>query len=338
MIAGEGTQVIGRSARDIYEFVLDFERYKKADLKIEAVHSTVWRGEQAEVHYSGRFRGLPTPSVRHVVSVQPYRRIDVRSKPGTLAHLVSRFHGIFTLEQLGGGATRVYHREELEFAAPFKWFIEPLLRSWLEADTPQEVERLKMLLEAGLDVDADRKASWPVESLRVRGNFPAGEIGAHDGHGRLRNEEGDPPDAHSDDPHRLRGVKRLEMRTACEQFADKIADAVRRGGAFSVVERKGHPDARTVVVGGTITSYVKGNQLRKIRYLRSLVSTSGATAFDATVEFRSGGDDRLLGTMHVDKDSWPGAPPGKGIAAAGDIMTGPAETVASALVTAERGK
>jgi hypothetical protein len=57
VIAGEGTQLIHRPAKDIYEFVLDFEKYKLADLKIGRVHSVTWHGDHAEVRYSGRFRG-----------------------------------------------------------------------------------------------------------------------------------------------------------------------------------------------------------------------------------------------------------------------------------------
>ena len=148
MIAGEGTQLIRCSARDIYEFVLDPEKYKTADLKIRTVHSVIWDGDQAEIHYSGRFRGVPTPAVRQIISVEPYRRIDVRSKPGTLADFVSRFHGVFTFEELDDGVTRVFHREALVFRRPLAWFMEPLLRRWLERDTPQEVLRLKTLLEA----------------------------------------------------------------------------------------------------------------------------------------------------------------------------------------------
>ena len=148
MIAGEGTEVIHRPAKAIYEFVLDFDKYRKADHKIRAVHSVSWHGHRAEVHYSGRFRGLPTPSVRQIITVEPYRRIDVRSKPGTIAHFMSRFHGIFTFEELGEGMTRVFHREELVFRRPLGWFLEPPLRAWLENDTPQEVLRLKALLEA----------------------------------------------------------------------------------------------------------------------------------------------------------------------------------------------
>lgn len=147
MIAGEGTVVVQRDARSIYEFILDFDEYKRADHKIGTVYSVTWRGAEAEVCYAGRLRGFPTPAVRQIVSVEPHRRIEVRSKPGTLAHSISRFHGLFTLEELTDGATRLFHREELEFAPPLRWLLEPLLKSWLEADTPEEVLRLKELVE-----------------------------------------------------------------------------------------------------------------------------------------------------------------------------------------------
>ena len=147
MIAGEGSQLIHRPARDIYEFILDFEQYKKADLKIGTVHSITWHGDQAEIHYSGCFRGVATPAVRQLVTVQPYGRIDVRSKPGTFAHFMSRFHGSFTFEALSDDVTRVFHREELVFRPPLKWIVEPLLGPWLVNDTAQEVLRLKALLE-----------------------------------------------------------------------------------------------------------------------------------------------------------------------------------------------
>ena len=150
MIAGEGTQIIRRPANEIFEFVLDPETYKKADLKIGTVHSLTWHGGQAEIHYSGRFRGLPTPSVRQLIKPQPYSRIDVLSKPGTAAHFMSRFHGTFTFEDLGNGTTAVFHREELVFRPPLNLLLEPLLRSWLENDTPQEVLRLKTILEESL--------------------------------------------------------------------------------------------------------------------------------------------------------------------------------------------
>ena len=148
MIAGEGTQVIRRSAKDIFDFILDLEQYRKADTKIDRVYSVQWESDSAEIRYSGRFRGLSTPAVRQVITIDRYRRIDVRSKPGTLAHLFAPFHGLFILEELGDGTTKVFHREAIDSPAPIKWLIEPLLRRWLEEDTPAEMVRLKRLLEA----------------------------------------------------------------------------------------------------------------------------------------------------------------------------------------------
>jgi len=149
MIAGEGTALIRRPAKAIYEFVLDLERYKQADTKIGTVHCVTWDGDRGEILYSGRFRGLPTPAVRQTITAAPYRRIDVRSIPGTLAHAMSGFHGLFTFDELADHTTRVFHREELVFRGPLRWVVEPLLRDWLAADTAEEVGRMKTLLEAG---------------------------------------------------------------------------------------------------------------------------------------------------------------------------------------------
>ena len=152
MIAGEGTQIICRPAKDIYEFILDLQRYRKADTKIGRVHSVQWHGQTAEIRYAGRFRGWPTPVVRQVITAEAYRRIDIRSKPGTLAHRIAPFHGLFILEPLDDATTRVFHREALDPPAPFKWLLEPLLGRWLADDTPAEVLRMKQLLEAGESV------------------------------------------------------------------------------------------------------------------------------------------------------------------------------------------
>ena len=149
MISGEGVQVIRRSAKDIFEFVVDFDRYRQADHKIGVVHAVTWHGDQGEVSYSARFRGLPTPAVRQIITVQPFQRIDVRSTPGTAAHFMGPFHGLFTFEEIEAGVTRVFHREELRLRAPVKWIGEPFLRSWLARDVPGEVLRLKHLLEGG---------------------------------------------------------------------------------------------------------------------------------------------------------------------------------------------
>ena len=147
VIAGEATQLIHRPAKDIYDFVLDLDSYKKADTKIAEVFSVRWSGDQVEILYRGVLRGIPSPPAVQIATVQPGRRIDVRSKPGTLAHWMVGFHGVFTFEELAGGATRVFHREEFTFRAPFKWIAEPYLAAWLAEDTRQEMVRMKALLE-----------------------------------------------------------------------------------------------------------------------------------------------------------------------------------------------
>ena len=120
MITGEGTQVVRRAPKDIYDFILDPERYKRADTKIGRVYSLEWHGDQAEICYRGRFRGLPTPAVRQIISVEPHRRIDIRSKPGTFANYAAPFHGLFILEALDDGTTKVFHREALDPRLPFR--------------------------------------------------------------------------------------------------------------------------------------------------------------------------------------------------------------------------
>jgi hypothetical protein len=148
VIAGEGTAVVRCSPREAYAFVLDLERYRLADHKIGTVHSVTWHGEhEAEVCYSGRFRGWTTPAVRQTVTVEPYRRIDVRSKPGTLAHAMSEFHGSFVFDEQPDGTTRIFHREEIVFHPALAWLMESLLGDWLARDTPEEVARMKVMLE-----------------------------------------------------------------------------------------------------------------------------------------------------------------------------------------------
>lgn len=148
MIAGESTQIIQRPAKDIYEFILNPEQYKRADTKIGHVYSLDWHGHLGEVRYSGRFRGVRTPAVRQIISVELHRRIDFRSKPGSFAHFAAPFHGFFVLEPVDATSTKVFHREALDPRIPFKWLMERWLGRWLAEDTPAEVMRLKRILEA----------------------------------------------------------------------------------------------------------------------------------------------------------------------------------------------
>ena len=106
-------------------------------------------------------------------------------------------------------------------------------------------------------------------------------------------------------------------------FADRIATELKKRGKFSSVARNAKPDANTVVMSGTITKYDEGSVTK-----RMLIGMGfGMALLVADVEFRDG-KGLAIGTIKVDKNSWP---LGGGLAAGQDpqdLMKGPAEKVA----------
>jgi hypothetical protein len=147
MICGEGRAVIAATPRQCIEFVLDLDRYRRADTKIGRVRSVERVGEhQFRATFSARFRGITTPAVTQLITVTPWSAIDVVNAPGWTDKL-SRFEGSFRCEPVEGG-THVVHRECLEFALPVRRVAEALLGPWLAADTDAEIGRMKALLEA----------------------------------------------------------------------------------------------------------------------------------------------------------------------------------------------
>jgi len=144
MIYGEGSALIRCPARDILEFVLDFERYRQADTKIRKVHGVERNGDEGLLRYSGWIRGLPTPLVEHAWRIVPYSRLEIRSLKRDL--LLDQFEGLFTCEETPQG-TRVVHRETFVFHPPLGRLVERLLRAWIARDVPAEMSRMKDILE-----------------------------------------------------------------------------------------------------------------------------------------------------------------------------------------------
>jgi hypothetical protein len=56
------------------------------------------------------------------------------------------FEGSFDCRETGAG-TVVIHREVFDFRSPWRWFVEPVLRRWLESDIAGEMVRFKELVE-----------------------------------------------------------------------------------------------------------------------------------------------------------------------------------------------
>ena len=147
MIVGEATATVAVPPSDVFDFVLDLERYRQADRKIGRVGPTTRDGESGTVTFSGRIRGLPGPSGTYPFTLDP-TRLRFGSPIRGLARWFLDFEGTFDCA-VGPEGTVVTHREVFEFKPPWRWLAEPLLRSWLESDTAEEMARFKELVERG---------------------------------------------------------------------------------------------------------------------------------------------------------------------------------------------
>jgi hypothetical protein len=62
VIEGRATRLVAATPTEVAAFVLDLERYRRADHKIARVRSLVGDDTAGEVVFTGRLRGLPTPA------------------------------------------------------------------------------------------------------------------------------------------------------------------------------------------------------------------------------------------------------------------------------------
>lgn len=145
MIVGEATTTVSVTPNEVFDFVLDLDRYRQADHKIGRVGRIDDDGDRGVVQFSGRIRGLPGPS-----GTYPFTRTASRLAFGSPIAGPARwfldFEGTFDAEQTAAG-TVVTHREIFNFKRPWRWLAEPLLRRWLENDTIDEMVRFKELLD-----------------------------------------------------------------------------------------------------------------------------------------------------------------------------------------------
>ena len=152
MIRAEGSIVIGRSPRQVLEFVLDLDRYRQADAKITSVSAQPSLGPDTRVgraRYRGRLRGLPTPSQWQTVSLYPWERLELATEPGQWTARLATFIGGFVCDEIGDGTTRLTHFEQFEFRAPMRWIADPYLGQWMQDYlTETELPQLKHLIEA----------------------------------------------------------------------------------------------------------------------------------------------------------------------------------------------
>ena len=145
MIIGEATTTVSATPDDVFDLVLDLDRYRRADHKIGRVGAIDDRGDHGMVRFAGRIRGLPGPS-----GTYPFTRTESSQRFGSPvagpARWFLEFEGRFDADRTDEG-TVVTHREAFSFKRPWRWLAEPLLRRWLENDTAEEMTRFKELVE-----------------------------------------------------------------------------------------------------------------------------------------------------------------------------------------------
>jgi Polyketide cyclase / dehydrase and lipid transport len=159
MIVGEASITVQAAPHDVFEFVLDLHRYRQADHKIGRVGPISRDGDTGTVRFAGRTRGLPGPAGTYPFKVSG-SRLEFGSPTAGPARWLLDFTGSFDCEVTDSG-TVVTHREEFRFKRPWRWVAEPLLRRWLEADTAEEMARLRPLLEGDSHAPSAGSLSQP---------------------------------------------------------------------------------------------------------------------------------------------------------------------------------
>ncbi len=144
MIVGEATATVDVSPEQVFGFVLDLDRYRRADHKIGRVGAVERHGDRGTATFSGRIGGLPGPSGTYPFVLTPTRLAFGSAVAGPARWFVD-FEGTFDCEATPEG-TVVTHREVFGFKAPWRWFLEPLLRRWLESDVVEEMVRFRALV------------------------------------------------------------------------------------------------------------------------------------------------------------------------------------------------
>lgn len=134
------------------EYVLDLDRYRRADAKITSVSEQPILGLQnrkGRARYRGRLRGFPTPSQWQTASLSPWERLELSTEPGQWTAHLATFTGGFVCEELEDGRTRLTHFEQFDFRAPAKWVLDRYLGRWMQNYlVTKELPQLKALIEA----------------------------------------------------------------------------------------------------------------------------------------------------------------------------------------------
>lgn len=146
-VRAEATRLVEATGRDVLEFVLDLERYREADTKIGRVTRPVEIDDDGvgRVRYWGRMRGAPPAPDTNIVRLTRWSELTFTGAPRQPARLVLDFTGRFACTDVDDGC-EVTHAYDVRFRRPLRWVYEPMLRSWLQAELDDELDRVQSIL------------------------------------------------------------------------------------------------------------------------------------------------------------------------------------------------
>lgn len=143
-IVGEASTLVQATPAEVFDFVLDLDRYRQADHKIGR-GSADRNGASGTVEFAGRLRGMPGPKGTYPFEMTP-TRLTIGSPIAGPAKWFLDFEGVFDCQTTDAG-TRVVHRETFDFRRPWCWIAAPALREWLQNDVEAEMIRLGQLID-----------------------------------------------------------------------------------------------------------------------------------------------------------------------------------------------
>lgn len=152
MLRAVGTATVAAEPQDVLEFVLDLDRYRRADPKVGALKQTPVLDEQGRgrARYRGKLRHLITPVDTQDIQLTRWSRLEIRGAKGVWTRWTTDFEGTFVCEPVEGG-TRVTHSETFWFKpAPVRWLAEKYLGRWMQEEMPKEMAALERLVEQGV--------------------------------------------------------------------------------------------------------------------------------------------------------------------------------------------
>ncbi|MGH3541485.1 MAG: SRPBCC family protein, partial [Mycobacterium sp.] len=152
VVRAETTRIIQCTPDQFLELVMDIEAYAEVDEKIRPIYWSRRTGNVLEFQFRPKLPGTPIPAPKLVqrVELTPGRRVDVTNAPwphNKVGNRMSSFAASFVCEPIDG-ATVVTRTIELNFPAPMRWLMEPILKRRLQTAVEDEIDRAKQRLES----------------------------------------------------------------------------------------------------------------------------------------------------------------------------------------------